>query len=88
MAIIALVSSLVFAPLGIVFGHISLSQIKRTGEEGRGLAMAGLAIGYIMVITVVLFLLLAVILISMAPRDDAPYGDTPGISYSAAAPYA
>ena len=25
------------APLGIGFGHISLSQIKRNGEDGRGL---------------------------------------------------
>ena len=34
-------------PLGIVFGHISLSQIKQTGEEGRGLAVAGLVISYV-----------------------------------------
>ncbi len=31
MAIAALVSALLVAPLGIVFGHISLSQIRRTG---------------------------------------------------------
>jgi hypothetical protein len=47
MAITALVCSLVLAPLGIVFGHVALSQIKRTGEEGRGLAISGLLIGYI-----------------------------------------
>ena len=47
MAIAALVSSLVLAPLGIVFGHIALSQIKQTGEDGRGLAIAGLVIGYV-----------------------------------------
>jgi uncharacterized membrane protein len=47
MAIAALISSLLIAPLGIVFGHISLSQIKRTGEEGKGLAIAGLVIGYL-----------------------------------------
>lgn len=47
MAIAALVASLVFAPLGIVFGHLALNQLKRTGEEGRGLAIAGLAIGYV-----------------------------------------
>ena len=47
MAIAALVSSLVLAPLGVIFGHISLSQIKRTGEQGRGLAIAGLVIGYV-----------------------------------------
>jgi hypothetical protein len=46
MAIAALVSSLVLAPLGIIFGHIALSQIKHTGEDGKGLAIAGLVIGY------------------------------------------
>jgi hypothetical protein len=47
MAIAALVSSLVLAPLGIIFGHIALSQIKRTNEDGKGLAIAGLVIGYL-----------------------------------------
>lgn len=47
LAIAALVCSLILAPLGIIFGHISLSQIKRTGQDGRGLAIAGLAIGYV-----------------------------------------
>ena len=33
--------------VGIICGHISLSQIKKTGEEGRGMAVAGLIVGYI-----------------------------------------
>lgn len=45
-AITALVSRLVLAPLGIVFGHIALKPIKRTGEAGRGLAIGGLTLGY------------------------------------------
>ncbi|MEV7007629.1 DUF4190 domain-containing protein [Streptosporangium sp. NPDC051022] len=32
--------------VGIVLGHISLNQIKRTGEEGRGMAIAGLIMSY------------------------------------------
>ena len=32
--------------LGIVFGHVARRQIKRTGEGGAGLALAGLIIGY------------------------------------------
>jgi hypothetical protein len=31
---------------GIVLGHIALNRIKETGEEGRSLAIAGLAVGY------------------------------------------
>ena len=50
LAIAALVCPLVFCvlfPLGIIFGHIALSQISRTGEDGRGLAIAGLVISYV-----------------------------------------
>ena len=47
MAIAALVSAFVVAPLGIVFGHIALSQIRRSDEDGRGLPIAGLVLGYV-----------------------------------------
>ncbi|WP_072804260.1 DUF4190 domain-containing protein [Rhodococcoides yunnanense] len=47
LAIAALIGAIVLAPLGIILGHISLSRIKRTGEQGRGLALAGCIIGYI-----------------------------------------
>lgn len=47
MAIIAIVSAFVISPLGIVFGHIALSQIRRTGEDGRVLAIIGLVVGYV-----------------------------------------
>lgn len=33
--------------LAVIFGHVSLSQIKRTGEGGHGMAVAGLILGYI-----------------------------------------
>lgn len=32
---------------GVVCGHIALSQISRTGEQGRGLALTGVIIGYV-----------------------------------------
>lgn len=32
--------------VGVVLGHISLGQIKRTGEEGRGMAVTGLVLSY------------------------------------------
>jgi hypothetical protein len=33
--------------LAVIFGHIALSQIKKTGELGQGFAIAGLVLGYI-----------------------------------------
>ncbi len=54
MAIVALITGLTIAPLGIVFGHIALSQINQTGQSGRGLAIAGLVLGYVSLAAVIL----------------------------------
>ncbi|MFI7704828.1 DUF4190 domain-containing protein [Nonomuraea sp. NPDC049480] len=34
---------------GVILGHIALNKIKRTGEEGQGMAVAGLVTSYITV---------------------------------------
>ena len=33
---------------GVVLGHIALSQIRRTGEGGRGMAITGVVVGYVL----------------------------------------
>ena len=35
------------AILAVIFGHVSRGQIKRTGEGGGGMAIAGLILGYL-----------------------------------------
>src|SRR3712207_711248 len=45
MAILALVMAFVFAPAGLVLGVIARKQIRETGEEGDGLALAGIIVG-------------------------------------------
>lgn len=64
LAIASLICAFMFAPLGIVFGHMSLSQIKRTGEEGRGLAIAGLVISYVLTVLTVLAVVVGVVFFS------------------------
>jgi hypothetical protein len=55
MAIVSLVTSILGISLvGVITGHIAMSQIKKTGEQGNGLAVAGLIIGYIGTVTWVL----------------------------------
>ena len=63
LAIASLVCSLaglatcISAPVGIVLGHIAKRQIRETGEQGEGLANAGLWVGYILtVLGVLLFI--------------------------------
>ena len=46
-AIVALIMGFVFPLLAIPFGHIVRGQIQQTGEQGAGLALAGLILGYI-----------------------------------------
>lgn len=68
LAIASLVCAFVFAPLAILFGHLSLSQIKRSGEDGRGMAIAGLVIGYVLTVATVLLLVAGVVLFSWAAK--------------------
>jgi Domain of unknown function (DUF4190)/DUF1707 SHOCT-like domain len=44
------------AILAIVFGHVARGQIRRTGERGAGLAMAGLVLGWAQVVLVIIVL--------------------------------
>jgi peptidyl-prolyl cis-trans isomerase B (cyclophilin B) len=59
LAIVSLVCAFVFAPLGILFGHLSLSQIKKTGDEGRGMALAGLVISYVITLLAIVAVVFA-----------------------------
>jgi uncharacterized protein DUF4190 len=66
MAIMAIVFAFVFPPLGIVFGIIGRKQIARTGEEGDGLALAGLIVGAVFTVIMVLYIIFMIVLFSAA----------------------
>lgn len=77
LALVSLIASIVgfFTGIGflvgIVCGHIGLSQIKKTGEQGRGMAIAGLIIGYAgIVISIIVLIIMAVFLAAFS----ASYG--------------
>lgn len=58
MAVASLVLSLLWlcwigSIAAVILGHIALSQIKRTGQAGRGIAIAGLVLGYLGVLTAI-----------------------------------
>lgn len=38
---------IVLAPIGAILGHVSLRQIKTSGQQGRGLALAGIIVGWV-----------------------------------------
>ncbi|HEU5028091.1 MAG TPA: DUF4190 domain-containing protein [Spirillospora sp.] len=47
LGLVGFVSCGLTSVLAIIFGHVAQSQIKRTREEGSGMAVAGLILGYI-----------------------------------------
>lgn len=66
MAILALIFAFVFPPLGIVFGLIARSQIKRTGQGGNSLALAGLILGVLFTLIVIAFFVLFFVVFAIA----------------------
>jgi len=50
-------------PLAIIFGHVALVQIRRYGQDGAGLAVTGLVVGYISLA----FWLLIIVLMETTP---------------------
>lgn len=55
--------------LAVVFGHIALSQIKRSNgtQSGRGMAIAGLVLGYVWLA------LLVVLIVAVIATDNSYY---------------
>lgn len=45
LAIASLVSSFFFGMLGIILGIIALTQVNKSNDNGKGLAVAGICIG-------------------------------------------
>ena len=66
LAIIALIGAFVLPLAGIICGHIALGQIKRTGEKGHGLALAGTILGYVFVLLYVILIIGSVVLAGLA----------------------
>ncbi|PPH12898.1 MULTISPECIES: DUF4190 domain-containing protein [unclassified Rathayibacter] len=55
LAVAALVCGLLgLAPAAIVLGHIGFAQAQRSGQRGRGLAVAGFVLGYLAIVLAVI----------------------------------
>ncbi len=63
LSIVSLVTGILFffGLVAVITGHISLSQIKKTGDQGRVLAIIGLILGYIDIALGLLWFLVIII---------------------------
>ena len=69
------------ALLGFIFGFIALSQTKRTGQNGRGMAIAGIVLSALWTIGVLLLIILAV-------ASSTPSGPVTPTTFPTASPTA
>lgn len=60
-AIVALVFSLLIAPIGLILGYIARGQIRRSHEGGAGLAMAAIIIGWIWTTVSIIIIAIAIV---------------------------
>ena len=63
LAVVSLASAIsgIGALIAVITGHISLAQIKRSGETGRTMALTGTIIGYVYLSLWIIFGVLSVI---------------------------
>jgi hypothetical protein len=61
LSIVSLVTGFFCGIAAVITGHIALAQIKRTGEGGRGLAIAGLVLGYVGVCLTMLAVIFSIV---------------------------
>ncbi|WFR67180.1 DUF4190 domain-containing protein [Curtobacterium flaccumfaciens] len=72
LAIISLVLAFVAPLIGFILGFVALSQVKRRGEGGRGLALAAVIVGG--AITLLYVILIAVAVLAAVSAPSTTYG--------------
>lgn len=77
LAIVAIISAFFIPIAGIICGHIARKQIRETGEQGDGLALTGLIVGYvftaIIVVIIVIYIIFFVVLLGAVGMSGAAY---------------
>jgi hypothetical protein len=61
MGILGFLTCGVTSVLALIFGHIASSQIKRTGENGQGMALTGIILGWTLTGLWILYWVLVVV---------------------------
>ncbi|EJO89861.1 hypothetical protein MCOL_V206720 [Mycobacterium colombiense CECT 3035] len=86
LATLSVVFAFVFAPAGLILGHLGLAQIRRTGQRGRDRALVGVTLSYVFITALVVALIVRATLPDSTPTHVAvpattttkpPSGTTP-----------
>ncbi len=79
LAILALVFTFLFFPVGFILGIISLSQIKKTHEKGEWMAIVSIVIGSIFFLFFILMILIGIAWIGIRNTVNEGGGSLPNL---------
>lgn len=76
VALISAIASLTVVPfigsiVAVITGHMSLSQIKFSGEGGRGMALAGVIIGWVGIAVMIIGIIALVAFVAWAAQQPS-----------------
>lgn len=77
LALGALISAIFVPPLGAILGFVALSHIKKTGEKGKGLAIAGIVVSGLWLLGCIGLIAAIVIFGDKVPTDASNPGGLP-----------
>ncbi|MGY4856976.1 DUF4190 domain-containing protein [Cryobacterium sp. AP23] len=87
LAIVSLITGFFCSIAAVITGHLALGQIRRTRETGKGLAIAGLVLGYFGIVATTVAVILAVLFaatigsfFSSVSDSAGPVGPSTGLS--------
>lgn len=83
-ATLSVVFAFLFAPVGVVLGHLGLSQIRRTGQRGHERALIGLTLSYAFIVIAVAALVIWAVVGTGAERSPTVATPPPPMTSSAA----
>ena len=76
-ATLSVVFAFVFAPAGLILGHLALAQIRTSGGRGRDRALVGVTLSYVFITATVVALIVGATLPDASPsRVAAPTATT------------
>jgi hypothetical protein len=85
-ATLSVVFAFLFAPVGVVLGHLGLAQIRRTGQRGHDRALIGLTFSYAFILITVAALVIWAVVGMKPERSSTVATSPPPAATSSAAP--
>ncbi len=73
LAIVGFILAFFVSLVGAILGFVALSQIKRTGEQGRGLAIAAIIIGLVEIVLGIVVAIIVIASLGVAAANNNNY---------------